>query len=184
MMESQPHRKKLRRYEIPSGLRFLTFSCRHRLPLFDADEIKQAFVERIRFVHAKQGAELIAWVIMPEHVHLLVRPTQAEFPIPSYLVSLKTQFAKQVVSLWRRTDGPCLKKIQDGKGHCSFWKPGGGYDRNIESSAELIEKINYIHLNPVRRDLCEHREDWAWSSARSYMNLPYSGPPITKLDLS
>ncbi|MBI1374711.1 MAG: hypothetical protein GC159_18485 [Phycisphaera sp.] len=47
-----------------------------------------------------------------------------------------------------------------------FWQPGGGYDRNIYSDDELIEKISYIHNNPVRRGLVERAIDWPWSSAR------------------
>jgi prepilin-type processing-associated H-X9-DG protein len=52
-----------------------------------------------------------------------------------------------------------------------FWQPGGGYDRNITSSAVLRAVIDYLHANPVRRGLVARAEDWEWSSARWYAGL-------------
>ena len=52
-----------------------------------------------------------------------------------------------------------------------FWQPGGGYDRNITSTAALRAVIDYIHANPVRRGLVARAEDWEWSSARWYAGL-------------
>jgi putative transposase len=46
-----------------------------------------------------------------------------------------------------------------------FWQAGPGYDRNIRDEKELIEKIAYIHGNPVKRGLVQTPEDWPWSSA-------------------
>jgi REP-associated tyrosine transposase len=59
-----------------------------------------------------------------------------------------------------------ITPYQSGDPH--FWQPGGGYDRNIISGHELLEKVNYIHTNPVRRGLVKHVIDWPWSSARWY----------------
>ena len=52
-----------------------------------------------------------------------------------------------------------------------FWQPGGGYDRNITSSAALRAVIDYIHANPVRRGLAARVQDWDGSSARRYAGL-------------
>jgi putative transposase len=49
-----------------------------------------------------------------------------------------------------------------------LWQEGGGYDRNLRSESIVLAAINYIHLNPVRRGLCEQAVDWRWSSARAY----------------
>jgi len=51
-----------------------------------------------------------------------------------------------------------------------FWLPGGGYDRNIETSTALLRMIDYIHMNPVRRGLIETPSEWKWSSAAWYLN--------------
>jgi len=56
----------------------------------------------------------------------------------------------------------------NGKKVIRFWQRGGGYDRNISSVKELLEKIGYIHLNPIRRKLVGLPEDWQWSSFRAW----------------
>jgi putative transposase len=69
-----PHRRKLRRVEQKAHARFLIFSCYHQLPLLDHDAIRSLFLERLQAVNREHGVRLLAWVIMPEHVHLLVFP--------------------------------------------------------------------------------------------------------------
>ena len=72
--KSPKHRKRLRRREIGYAPRFLTFSCYQRIQLFGTPALKRVFIDALRRVHGKGGFELIAWVIMPEHIHLMVRP--------------------------------------------------------------------------------------------------------------
>jgi putative transposase len=55
-----------------------------------------------------------------------------------------------------------------------FWQSGGGYDRNIESRDALLTMIDYIHLNPVRKGFVGKPEEWKWSSARQYLEIPKS----------
>jgi putative transposase len=50
-----------------------------------------------------------------------------------------------------------------------FWQSGGGFDRNITTAKTLLSMIDYIHLNPVRRELVEKATDWRWSSAAWYL---------------
>src|SRR5436190_18173530 len=68
------HRKKLRRYDEPGHAHFLTFSCFHRLALLSKDRTREWFLSALSAARRKHGFELWAWVIMPEHVHLLLLP--------------------------------------------------------------------------------------------------------------
>lgn len=165
---SCPHRKTRKRFEIVQHARFLTFSCFHRLPLFTNDAIKDAFGESLNSSRARTQFKLVAWVVMPEHVHLLMVPSLPEFPISVVLGDLKGRFANAVLRRWRELNAPILKRVIDASGKHRFWQVGGGYDRNIDSDEELIEKINYIHDNPGRRKLVTLATDWPWSSARWY----------------
>lgn len=166
-MEHTFVRKRLRRTEGRAYARFLTFSCFRRLPLFLNDRIKQEFVDVMACARREYGFLLIAWVIMPEHVHLLIRPRPSGHPVPRLLMAIKQPFAQRVIARWRRLDAPVLRRIVDAGG-THFWLPGGGYDRNTYSEREFAEKIEYIHWNPVRRGLVESPTDWHWSSARWY----------------
>ncbi len=175
-------RKTRRRYEIPGEARYLTCSCFHRLPLFDNDRIKDAFTEQLTLTRQRLAFDLLAWVIMPEHFHLLVLPRES-LTISHLLSALKRPFATQVLRRWRELDAPILTRLLDRSGQLRFWQQGGGYDRNIVSTDELEEKINYIHNNPVRRGLVSKTTDWKWSSARWYEGDHTSGPPVDPIPL-
>jgi putative transposase len=59
-----------------------------------------------------------------------------------------------------------------------FWQSGGGYDRNIDSGRTLLEMIDYIHLNPVRRGFVARAEDWKWSSAQQLLTEANPTPVV------
>jgi putative transposase len=90
-----------------------------------------------------------AYVVMPEHVHLLVSEPERRS------LSVAIQALKQSVA--RRQ-----KVFQN-----PFWQ-ARYYDRNIWSAEEFSEKLHYIHCNPVNRGLVATPEDWPWSSFRHY----------------
>ncbi len=161
-------RKSLKRIEDPNHARFVTFSCRHRLPLFSDDWAKDLFIMHLDKVRSVTGCHLIAFVVMPEHVHLLLWPKLPDFPAISVLHRLKRNAAKEIVGRWRDTNAPILHEITDTNGNVRLWQPGGGYDRNISTDEELREKIDYIHANPVHRGLVDKPTDYHWSSARWY----------------
>jgi putative transposase len=169
--DGQIHRKRLHRYEVPGDLRFLTFSCFNRIPLFNNDAIKDLFVKELERTRPLFEFKLYAWVIMPEHVHLLLKPKLPEFPVKDVLAELKGQFSGRVLRRWRKLKAPILKRIVDSDGKQRFWLPGGGHDRNIYTADELEEKINYVHHNPVKRGLVKYATDWRWGSARWYAGI-------------
>ncbi len=158
----------MRREDRLGEARFVTFSCYKQFPLFQNDKIKQVFVDRLKKVRDDYQCQLVAWVVMPEHVHLFVIPKLPEFPLHRFLSALKRPIAEQVVRRWRELDAPVLKRLVDAQGRVRFWQRGGGYDRYIVSDEELFEKIDYIHENPVRRGLVDRAVDWLWSSAAWY----------------
>ncbi len=162
------NRRTLKRYELPNHVRYLTCSCYGRLPLFKSDRVKDAFVDRLSFVRRQTDFALYAWVVMPEHFHLLLTPDLPDFTVTAILHALKRPFSKDVLARWRELNAPILSRITDAQGRPHFWLGGGGYDRNITSREELYEKLNYIHNNPVRRGLVESVADWRWSSAAWY----------------
>ncbi|MBO6740547.1 MAG: transposase [Phycisphaerales bacterium] len=169
---------KMKRIEAPNHIRFLTFSCYQQLPLFNNDRIKDAFVDHIHNTRTKTNFHLIFWVIMPEHVHLLIWPDIERAPVSKIVWHLKREFAKKVIGRWNELDAPILSKIRTMKGEFRFWQHGGGYDRNITSQLELEEKLHYIHQNPVKRGLAPTQTDWPWSSASWYAGCREHTIPI------
>jgi putative transposase len=140
-----------------------------RLRLFANSAIRDLFVLHLEMARERFGFQLAAWVIMPEHVHLLLIPRAVT--VRRLLRTLKGGFAQRVIDRWKEIDAPILKKIRTARGGYAFWQPGGGYDRNIWSNDEWREKLAYIHRNPVKRGLVRRPVDWRWSSARWYAGL-------------
>lgn len=169
-MNTIVHRKTRRRREITGHARYLTFSCFHRRPLLD-EQARNIFADRLIFARDRHGFLLYAWVAMPEHVHLLIRPFPPTLEVPRILMTIKRPVATAALGRIRKTGAPAPKH---------FWQAGGGYDRNIYSDHELAEKIDYIHQNPVRRGLVERAEDWTWSSARVWRGFDSRWPVVDR----
>lgn len=163
------YRRKLRRVEEPGHCRYLTFSCYKKMPLFGNPAIRDAFMDRLAKLRDVMRFELYAYVVMPEHVHLLVGTGRDELTVTQITRALKSRFAQEVIGRWRELGATeLLTKVTDEQGVARFWQRGGGYDRNIDGEAELLEKIEYVHANPVRRGLVKTATEWKWSSARWY----------------
>jgi putative transposase len=164
------HRKLMRRRELPGGVRFITFSCQHRLPLFRNGQIAGLFVAALARARSAHGLSVFAWVVMPEHVHILCRPA-ADTTLDRLLVRIKMSVAKRVLERWKELDAPILARLHDATGRPRFWLKGGGFDRNVRNTQEFSKEVRYIHRNPVERGLVKRPEDWPWSSVRWWMGL-------------
>jgi putative transposase len=174
-----PHRKTLRRYNDPGHAHALTFSCFRRQPFLGKDRSRQWLVDAIDRARDRLRFHVWAYVVMPEHVHLLIWPTGPEYDVSDILNSVKLSVVKRAVPFVRRAAPSFLARMEErrpgGKVSHRFWQPGGGYDRNVVEPETAYREIEYIHNNPVRRGLCERPEDWYWSSAADYAAVR-SGP--------
>jgi putative transposase len=167
---------RLHRYDIPGHTHFLTFSCYYRLAFFWHDAIKQIAIDGLRRIQLKFRICLVGYVIMPEHMHLLIYPhpkdEHSPVPISKLLHAFKKYVGYEGKKHLRRIGG------DDGKlwsAALSRWlganKPlwqTRGYDFNIDRHETLIEKLHYCHKNPVTRKLVADPADWPWSSYRFY----------------
>ena len=139
----------LKRFQQSGQTHFVTFCCYHRRPLFLANAPKRTFEAALERVRRSFGLCVYGYVIMPEHVHLLISEPQRD----TLAVAIKS--LKQGVA--RRLIGDAAH----------FWQKRY-YDRKVQNYPELVEKLRYIHRNPVKSGLCERAEDWDWSSFRHY----------------
>jgi putative transposase len=169
------HRKRVKSYNIPGHAHELTFSCFQRLPLLSKDRSRQWFVEGLDQARRRRNFLLWAYVIMPEHVHVIVWPRDSVYEMRLIRTALKVPVQRKALAFLRRHAPGFLDRLRDeqpnGEVHHRFWQRGGGYDRNIIEPATLQTMIEYIHNNPVRRGLVSKPTDWVWSSARFYAGI-------------
>jgi len=155
------------RVERAGHARMLTFSCQGRAPLMGEEWVRDVFAERLRESRERLGFGLHGWVVMPEHVHLLVRVREGGGG--GVLQDIKEHTARRVLCAWRKGGSEWLQRCVDSRGKARFWMRGGGHDRNVFSERAVRETIEYMHANPVRRGLVKTPTDWKWSSARWYV---------------
>ena len=135
------------RYQQTGEFHFLTFSCYRRRPHLFTVGAMELFEDALERVRLRYRFVVAGYVVMPEHVHLLVNePRRA-------LLSVAIQALKLSVSV-RSRERP-------------FWQ-AHYYDFNVSSHKKFAEKLKYIHRNPVMRGLVARPEDWKWSSYRHY----------------
>jgi putative transposase len=175
------YRKRCRRLNAPGDAHALTFSCFHGQPLLSRDRSRRWMIETIAKARTIHQFHLWAYVLMPEHAHILICPTGSEYSISAVLLSLKQPVTQRAVRFVRQHAPQFLERMRDlqpnGKESFRFWQRGGGYDRNLSEPRYVWEMIDYIHANLVRRGLCERAEEWYWSSASDYLvNRP--GPLV------
>ena len=178
--------KKLRRYDDPGHAHSLTFTCFQRQRFLDRERSRRWFCDALVAACEKHRFLLWSYVIMPEHVHLLVCPEDREYTISAFCASLKVAVSRRAVNWVKENSPDFLPRMLDarpnGKRNYRFWQRGGGYDRNITELKTVQYEIDYIHANPIRRGLCERPEDWFWSSAADFAGIREEGPVPLDLD--
>lgn len=176
MALDRPHRKRVKHYHEPGDFHELTFSCYRRMPLLFNDDWRHRLSRHIENACEEASFQLVAFVYMPEHVHLLVYPTLPEPDVGRFVARLKQPYTKEIKEILIRSKSPLLERLtvqeRPGKSCFRYWQEGPGFDRNIFSPEALEAAIDYIHHNPVRRGLCQTATDWKWSSARYFLLEP------------
>ena len=152
----------LRRYQREGDDHFVTFSCYRREAYFATPDSKNTFLDSLELTRRHYHFEVLGYVVMPEHVHLLVsEPFDYEVPLSKALQALK-------ISVSRRLSAR------------PFWQRRY-YDFNVFSHNKRVEKLKYMHRNPVKRGLVGRPDEWRWSSYRHYL-MDEAGPvEITRL---
>ncbi len=169
MTDQRPHKTRTAWNEARHA-HLLTYSCVHRWPLLNKDRTRAWVVEAMDTVRRELGVALLAYVIMPEHVHLLLHPQRDNYEMRRILAALKRPVAGAAKAYLQDTGNVAwLRKLSvdyPSRQVFRFWQPGGGFDENIFHDRTLSTIIDYIHANPVRRGLVPGATNWAWSSAR------------------
>ena len=165
-------RKFRKSVDDPGHAHELTFCCYKRLPLLNADRTRQWFVEALEHTRKTHNVQLWAYVIMPDHVHVLLLPRQEDYSISAILKSLKQSVSRRAMRFLKVSAPEWLDRLAvvrpSGRTEHRFWQQGGGYDRNFTSLSAIRKVVDYIHHNPVRRGLVDTASDWPWSSAGWY----------------
>jgi putative transposase len=161
-------RSPLKRHYGRGDLHFITFSCCRRRPLLGTARARDHFVKILDEVRRRHAFRLIGYVVMPEHVHLLIGEPPKTTPSKALQV-LKQKVAAVLLKRRKRVGSRQLSLPFSGgqTGETHFWQRRF-YDFNVWSEKKVKEKLDYMHANPVQRRLVQHPRDWPWSSGAHY----------------
>jgi putative transposase len=155
--------KDLKRYYGQDHLHYLTCSCYHRQPWLATPRRRDLFSQILEETRRRYGFVVVGYVVMPDHIHLLI--SEPERGTPSTVMQVvKQRYARSVLRREKRGSGQC-ELCPDSEEH--VWQRRF-YDFNVWSARKRIEKLRYMHRNPVKRGLVLEAEQWEWSSFRSY----------------
>ncbi len=140
--------KGLVRYQQTGDLHFITFSCYQRKPYLGEAEARNIFLRSLETMRNRYDFFITGYVVMPEHVHLLLsEPKQATLATAVQALKLSVAVQMQQRPFW-------LARY---------------YDFNVHSERKRVEKLRYMHRNPIRRGLVSNPEEWPWSSFLHYL---------------
>ena len=174
-----------KRHFGPGQLQFLTSSTYRRARLFESDRMAGAerssalrwtFVEVLGRLRTQMGFLLIGWVLMPDHFHLLIKPEPAE-STSRIMQELKKRTAQSILSALSENQhvpwcGKMLARLRlpptvHADSQFRVWQRRY-YPFGVYSEKKRLEKLNYMHHNPVKQGLVSSPDEWLWSSFRFY----------------
>ena len=163
---------KLRHYESEGHARFITFCTHRRLPILTNDRFRAEVCSAINLIRQEFGFRLLAYVIMPEHVHIVMIPTEGS-KIGRIVGEIKRLSTNPILNKLKTARSPILDQIrvtQNRSVKHALWMRRC-YDHNCRSEESMWEKVRYCHNNPVTRGLVRSPENFKWSSACHYAGV-------------
>ena len=164
----------LTRFQHSGQSHFVTFCCYHRRRLLTSDDSRRIFESGLERVRRGFRLQVYGYVVMPEHVHLLLSepqqdasgggtaPLKPKDGLNGPPVRSETKQVTLADALKSLKQGVSRRLIGDAE---HFWQKRY-FDCNIRDYPQFVEKLRYIHRNPVKAGLCEGPEEWEWSSFR------------------
>ncbi|RFZ95697.1 transposase [Mucilaginibacter conchicola] len=164
------------KFRNPDGLYFVTFSVVRWIDVFSRREYKDIVVDSINYCIKAKGLKVYAWVIMSNHVHMIVNTTDQ--PLQSILRDLKRHTSKAIIKAIEentqesRRDWMLWFFEREGKGNANnetyqFWQQGN-HPIELITYEVTQQKLDYLHGNPVKAGWVDEPENYLYSSARDY----------------
>ncbi|MCU0652320.1 MAG: transposase [Candidatus Omnitrophica bacterium] len=156
----------IRRFYEENAAYFLTTVTNERVELFKDPKSCKILLITLEYFKIILDYRLYGFCIMPEHLHLIIHPF-GKYNFSYIMKMLKGSFARK------------LNKINGREG--KIWQKGF-YDECITDSVKLIQKLEYIHNNPVKDNLVSAPEEFLFSSYNHYFQTAYQPNHIIEID--
>jgi putative transposase len=161
-----------KQFNLPGAVYFVTTSVVGKIAIFHIPPLRQILIDNLIFYQNHGDFELIAYVIMPSHIHLIINPIKHDI---SKCVGNYKRMTSRQIGAWLHANSKTelLEKLRitatlEPTPDSRIWQYR--YDcLSITEDKTLRDKIDYIHNNPVKAGLAKNSQDWEYSSARNYL---------------
>ncbi len=160
---------KLKHFDHDGRARFVTFGVHRRIPALTDDTFRRFVIRCIDYIRNDYELRLIGYVIMPEHIHLVLIPPD-EVKLGYVIGEMKRISARQINRHLDATSSDLTNRFmvnRNGREKFAFWQRRC-FDHNCRSDKAMWSGVEYCHNNPVLRSLVAEPRDWLWSSYRWY----------------
>ena len=165
------------KFHNPDGTYFVTFSVVGWIDVFTRDEYRNILIDSLKYCITKKGLEIHAWVIMTNHVHMIISRTGV-LPLEDIMRDMKKFSSVEIIHAIEESSTESRKKwmlkLFEAFGQANpnnvkyqFWQQDN-HPIELNNNKEIEQKLDYIHENPVNQGLTNTSECYDWSSAIDY----------------
>lgn len=160
------------RYKIyePTHPHFITCTVLHWIPIFTRTETTDIIFDSLKYLQKADNFKLYAYVILENHLHMIASSND----LAKSMESFKKYTARGIIELLKERNVTTIldqltfyKKAHKEDRKYQLWQEGIA-PKLIQNDAMMIERINYIHQNPIKRGYVDEAKHWRYSSARDY----------------
>jgi len=163
------------RYKIyePTHPYFITCTVLHWIPIFTRTQSTDILFDSLKFLQKSDNLKITAYVILENHLHMIVSSDD----ISKTMAKFKSYTAKELINLLQKSNAKTIleqlafyKKAHKTETTYQVWQEGI-QPKLIVDEKMMIDRINYIHNNPIKRGYVEEAKHWRYSSARDYEGI-------------
>ncbi|MEQ9289303.1 MAG: transposase [Cyclobacteriaceae bacterium] len=166
------------KFNDPEGIYFVTFTVVEWVDVFTRSEYKHIVLESLRYCQKEKGLEIYGWVIMSNHLHLIISRAASGQALSDIVRDLKKYTSSKIIEAieknkhesrrnWMLWIFSSAGKKNRNNTNYQFWKQDN-HAEHLISNKFMDQKLNYIHMNTVNADMVDEPEEYRYSSARDY----------------
>ncbi len=160
------------------AIHFVTFSIVYWIDLFSRQIYRDILVDNLNFCHKEKGLTIFSWVIMSNHIHLILQSKEGR--LSEVIRDFKSFTSKKLIEAvhehpesrreWMLWMFERAAKKHKRNSKYQVWTHDN-HPEELESNKFLDQKVDYIHQNPVRAGIVNNQEDYSYSSAMDYAGI-------------
>ena len=146
--------------DFTSGFYYLTFTVRNWYYVFDKHHRFDILADSLQYCQKHKSLNVYAYVFMLNHIHLIASSPDMIGFVRDFKKFTSKEIQKSIIA----TEPNLLGLFEDGNGNFEFWEKTN-MPKVVQTRKYLLQKIQYVHANPVRKQYVKSPADWVWSSA-------------------